>query len=132
MATRRQRSWTSWIGIVLVLANLLAPATSHALRAQALPADSRVADLCHTAVVPLQPAPDFQPGPPGDADDALAHLDACSFCAHAPMSLGLWVPAPKVWPAASPAAAHPEGASATLRLHLPWALARSRGPPTPA
>lgn len=96
MSRLRLRSWIGWIGITLVLLNLLAPGVSHALRR--VTSDSGGAtlaglDLCS---VPDPRASDRATGTTGTTSttnttvsDLAIGLEACGFCADAPMASAL-------------------------------------------
>jgi hypothetical protein len=98
MILRRYRTCLGWLGTLLVLAQLLAPGVSHALRhADALhsaPVHALLADLC-SAGAPSNPGT-TEGAPPAST----AQANACGYCLHPASPLALPnATAPDHWPA---------------------------------
>jgi hypothetical protein len=130
-----------WIGIALILLNVLAPVVSHALRA-ADPAAQRqahremvlavVGDWCVSAGGSVQ-ADDLRVIDAAvSLESTLQHLSACDFCDHAPLA-GAALPLPVVSgvdpaPLVATAVRFEAFAAAVLRRH-DFRLPLSHAPP---
>lgn len=127
----------SWIGILLVLLNVLAPTVAHAVRHQNDALSQRhqqtvlamAGDWCATAgqvsAAELRTLSQVL-----SLSDTLAHLKACDFCSDAPLTLAL--PVPEQHTDFSPLTFGPErfAAYAALLLQRPaYQLPGSRAPP---
>jgi hypothetical protein len=130
----RTQRWASWIGIVLVLMNLLAPTVSHAVRAT-----HGVAATPTEALAWCSPLAGLQPSSPSDDAEADgtgstlgASLHACGYCVTTALSPALTTPLAspiQAPPGVSALAAWPT--AAPLRASVPWRH-RSRAPPLPS
>lgn len=129
MIHRRLRTCLGWLGIVLVLAPLLAPGVSHALRHADAQRNAAMhalwADLC--SAVSASNAGDPAEAPPASSEPGAA----CGYCLYPAGHLAAPVTAtPDAWLAAAvtpqPLRVDPDRPSATpARQHQP------RAPPTP-
>jgi len=86
MANRARQRLISWIGIALILLNVLAPTVSHALQLQRLGTTSDLSELCTGVGMPDMSAIDVNTDGQAPASSVLS---ACPFCTQAPAAFAL-------------------------------------------